>query len=70
MRDELRVFEKVGTAVCMSLTENFADMEDTHPLWAHQLQEMWDLGWELTFPPNKRPDGQYRHTFRKRRELV
>lgn len=52
----------------MSLTENYADMEDTHPMWAHQLQEMLDLGWEPLFPAVDLSSPRapcYKQTFRK-----
>lgn len=68
MHKELKVFLKVGSAICMGITEDFANMECDHPMAAHQLQEMLDLGWELMFSPNCVGSNQttrYHHTFRK-----
>ena len=74
MCKELNQFDNIYTAECMSVTEDFATVEDFRPMTAVQLQAMWDMGWQLMYAPISMSTGKsnpvYIHTFRKHKVFV
>lgn len=64
----LELWMGIGTAMCTEISENFATIEDMGELTAHQLQSLYDGGWEQKFSPVRRAhptthDEMYVYTF-------